>query len=35
MIMDEFNRARLIPVSLINWEITGGKSMLENAIGPP
>jgi len=31
--MDEFNNAGVIPVSLIYWELTGDKSMLEAAIG--
>ncbi len=31
--MDDFNRAGVIPVSLIHWELTGDKSMLERAIG--
>lgn len=31
--MEEFNRAGVIPVSLIYWELTGDKSMLERAIG--
>jgi len=31
--MDDFNRAGVIPVSLIYWELTGDKSMLEAAIG--
>ncbi len=31
--MDDFNRAGIIPVSLIYWELTGDKSMLEAAIG--
>ncbi|MCH9006621.1 DUF885 family protein [candidate division KSB1 bacterium] len=31
--MDDFNRAGVIPVSLIYWELTGNKSMLEAAIG--
>jgi hypothetical protein len=31
--MDDFNRAGIIPVSLIYWELTGDKSMLEEAIG--
>jgi len=30
--MDDFNRAGVIPVSLIYWELTGDKSMLEAAI---
>lgn len=30
---DEYNRAGIIPVSLIYWEMTGDKSMLEEAIG--
>lgn len=33
--MDDFNRAGVIPVSLIYWELTGDKSMLEEAIGTP
>ncbi|HMB91864.1 MAG TPA: DUF885 family protein [Rhodothermales bacterium] len=33
--MDDFNRAGVIPVSLIYWELTGDKSMLERAIGAP
>ena len=31
--MDEFNAAGVIPVSLVYWELTGDKSMLEAAIG--
>ena len=31
--MDDFNRVGVIPVSLIYWELTGDKSMLEAAIG--
>jgi hypothetical protein len=31
--MDEFNRAGVIPVSLVYWELTGDKSMLEAAVG--
>ncbi len=31
--MDEFNRVGIIPVSLIYWEMTGDKSMLNKAIG--
>ena len=31
--MDDFNRAGVIPVSLVYWELTGDKSMLERAIG--
>ncbi|MBI2620003.1 MAG: DUF885 family protein, partial [Ignavibacteriales bacterium] len=31
--MDRFNKAGVIPVSLIYWELTGDKSMLEGAIG--
>jgi hypothetical protein len=31
--MDDLNRAGVIPVSLIYWELTGDKSMLEAAIG--
>ncbi len=31
--MDDFNNAGVIPVSLIYWELTGDKSMLEAAIG--
>ena len=31
--MEAFNRAGIIPVSLIYWELTGDKSMLERAIG--
>ncbi len=30
--MDKFNRVGIIPVSLIYWEMTGDKSMLNNAI---
>jgi hypothetical protein len=33
--MDDFNRAGVIPVSLIYWELTGDKSMLEEALGGP
>ena len=32
--MDEFNAAGVIPVSLIYWELTGDKSMLEASISP-
>ena len=32
--MDDFNGTGVIPVSLIYWELTGDKSMLERAIGP-
>ena len=31
--MDDFNRRGLIPVSLIYWEMTGDKSMLNEALG--
>lgn len=31
--MEAFNSAGVIPVSLIYWELTGDKSMLEEAIG--
>jgi hypothetical protein len=31
--MDDFNGAGIIPVSLIYWELTGDKSMLNAAIG--
>ena len=31
--MDDFNRAGVIPVSLVYWELTGDKSMLEAALG--
>jgi hypothetical protein len=31
--MDEFNRVGIIPVSLIHWQITGDKSMVERAVG--
>ena len=31
--MDEFNSRGVIPVSLIYWEMTGDKSMLEAAVG--
>jgi len=31
--MDNFNKSGIIPVSLIFWELTGDKSMLEEAIG--
>ena len=31
--MDEYNKTGIIPVSLIYWEMTGDKSMLEEAIG--
>lgn len=31
--MDEFNRKGIIPVSLIYWEMTGDKSMLNEAVG--
>ncbi|MCZ6717745.1 MAG: DUF885 family protein, partial [Gammaproteobacteria bacterium] len=31
--MYDFNRAGVIPISLIYWELTGDKSMLEAAIG--
>lgn len=30
--MDDFNRAGIIPVSLIYWELTGDKTMLQAAI---
>ncbi len=30
--MDDFNNAGVIPVSLIYWELTGDKSMLEAAV---
>jgi hypothetical protein len=30
--MDKFNRVGIIPVSLIYWEMTGDKSMLNSAI---
>jgi hypothetical protein len=33
--MDDFNRAGVIPVSLIYWELTGDKTMLGEAIGTP
>jgi len=33
--MEAFNQAGVIPVSLIYWELTGDKSMLEAAIGDP
>lgn len=31
--MDEFNRVGIIPVSLIYWEMTGDKSMVNAAVG--
>jgi hypothetical protein len=31
--MDEYNRVGVIPVSLIYWEMTGDRSMLDAAIG--
>jgi len=31
--MDDFQRAGVIPVSLIYWQLTGDKSMLEAAVG--
>jgi len=31
--MDDFNNAGIIPVSLIYWELTGDKSMLNAAVG--
>ncbi len=31
--MDEFNRVGIIPVSLIYWEMTGDKSMVNSATG--
>ncbi len=31
--MDEFNTKGIIPVSLLHWEMTGDKSMLEKAVG--
>lgn len=31
--MDEFNRMGIIPVSLIHWQMTGDKSMVERAVG--
>lgn len=31
--MDEYNTSGIIPVSLIYWEMTGDKTMLEEAIG--
>jgi uncharacterized protein (DUF885 family) len=31
--MDEFNRVGIIPVSLIHWQMTGDKSMVERAMG--
>jgi uncharacterized protein (DUF885 family) len=31
--MDEFNRVGIIPVSLIHWQMTGDKSMVERAVG--
>ena len=33
--MDDFNQSGVIPVSLVYWEMTGDKSMLEEAIGAP
>jgi len=33
--MDDFNRAGVIPVFLIYWELTGDKSLLNAAIGEP
>ena len=33
--MDEFSQVRVIPVSLVYWEMTGDKSMLEKALTPP
>ena len=33
--MDEFNSAGIIPVSLIYWELTGDKSMLNEALTAP
>ncbi len=33
--MDDFNRAGIIPVSLIYWELTGDKSMLNEALRVP
>jgi Bacterial protein of unknown function (DUF885) len=31
--MDEFNRVGIIPVSLIHWQMTGDKLMVERAVG--
>jgi hypothetical protein len=31
--MDHFNRVGIIPMSLVYWEMTGDRSMLEEAIG--
>lgn len=31
--MDEFNRVGIIPVSLVYWEMTGDKSLLNRALG--
>lgn len=33
--MDDFHRPGLIPMSLIYWELTGDRSMLDRAIGGP
>jgi hypothetical protein len=33
--LEEFDRAGLIPVSLIHWELTGDRSMLDEALGEP
>jgi hypothetical protein len=30
--MDEFNQVGIIPVSLVHWQMTGDKSMLEKAV---
>src|SRR5436190_9936441 len=30
--MDEFNKVGIIPVSLIYWEMTGDRSMLDRAV---
>ena len=30
--MDEFNRVGIIPVSLVYWQMTGSKSMLNEAL---
>ncbi len=31
--MDEFNQVGIIPVSLVHWQMTGDKSMLNRAVG--
>ena len=31
--MDEFNQVGIIPVSLVHWQMTGDKSMVNRLVG--